>query len=282
MEDDVLIDRQEVECAGTKTHVRVAGRGDPPLVLLHGVLSDGGTWEQVMPALARHRCVIAPDFPLHGRTDTPEGFDIGPEGLVGWLEALVDSQGTGAVDLCGLSMGGAVAAHFARLRPERVRDLVLVDAANIVPLAEPMRGLVEEVMAKVEAALGVGGPDAVQCWTAELDGAGDKTPTMDLCTDPIIAGVLEYIEGKGISMTQALSGLELLEPLAPGDLGAIDARVLAIWGELDPYFPAREAEAALASGLSKGRVEVLPGAGHNPVEDSPERFLELLEGFLGR
>ena len=267
------LSERDVECAGTRTRLLEAGPdGGPPLVLLHGVLSRGAAWAGVMPKLAAKRRVVAPDMPLHGRTRTPRTFDMGPEGMTAWLEALLEGLGAPVADLCGLSMGGAVATHFAARRPARVRHLVLVDAANVVPIAGPYDALLASVRSRLRAEIGGVG--------AAGGGAGPADIAGELASDPIISGVLVYVKAQGIPLEQLAAGLGLLEPLGREGLSRIAAPTLAIWGSDDPYFPAGPASDALRGGLPHGRFEVLEGIGHNPVDEAPDAFLRLLEGFL--
>ncbi len=272
----------ELEAAGASIHMLSWGEGGTtPLVLLHGVLSNGASWSDVAPRLAKGRRVLAPDLPLHGRTRTPQGFDMGPAGVSDWMGALLDALDADRADVCGLSMGGAVAAHFAVRKGARVRALVLVDAANIVPLAEPYGGLLDEVKATVRSALASGVSSTSQCWTSEIGMDGPAAGAAQMCADPLIAGALEYMEAQGVPLGQLLAGLELLTPLEAREIARIAVPTLAIWGEEDPYFPAAPAAAALRAHLPNGRVEVLPGVGHNPVDERPDEFVGLVSAFLG-
>ena len=271
----------KLEAAGVSTHVLRWGEGGTtPLVLLHGVLSDGASWSGVAPRLAEGRQVLAPDMPLHGRTRTPPSFDMGPAGMSEWMAALLDSLGADRADVCGLSMGGAVAAHFAVLKTSRVRRLVLVDAANIASIAEPYDGLLEEVRQAVRAKLGSGVPATSQDWTSEVGLRGPAAGASRRDTDRLIAGALRYMKWKGVPLGQLLAGLELLRPLEARELASITAPTLAIWGEDDPYFPATVAAAALRANLPEARVEVLSGVGHNPVGERPDEFVRLMSAFL--
>src|SRR5215212_6954818 len=51
---------------------RMAG-GGPPLLLVHGITSSSQTWASVLPALAQHHTVIAPDLLGHGSSAKPRG-----------------------------------------------------------------------------------------------------------------------------------------------------------------------------------------------------------------
>ena len=57
---------------GNRYAYRQAGAG-PVVVLIHGITSDSTTWAQVMPGLAKHFTVIAPDLLGHGGSAKPTG-----------------------------------------------------------------------------------------------------------------------------------------------------------------------------------------------------------------
>jgi pimeloyl-ACP methyl ester carboxylesterase len=276
-----MSERMVLDVSGVRTYVRVSGRGQPPLVLMHGVLSDGDSWSGVLDRLGRDRTLIVPDLPLHGRSETSEDFRAHPEGMVAWLTALLDALNVPVSDVCGLSMGGAVAVHFAKKKPDRLRRLVLVDAANIVPLSEPYKGLLAEAREMIEAMVTADTRKPTQGWTDGIDLEGAKTAIAEMCADPIVMSVLMYLEDRGISLQQVVTALDLLEPVGEDGLRAISAPTLVIWGEEDPFFPSNEAAALLRRTLPHGQVEVLEGVGHNPVSDAPEAYLDLMSLHLG-
>ena len=269
-----------IDLAGVRTLVRTTGSGGTPLIMLHGVLSEGASWEGVASQLTSGRMVVLPDLPLHGRTETPPDFPPNPEGLVTWLEALVDALDAERADLCGLSLGGALSLHFALARPERVRKMVLVDAANVVDLDEGYRQFIGQMRENLEAAVGVGVVTTRQCWTEDLGFDGAKTAAADLCVDPIVMSVLDYLEQRGIPFQQVMHGLEFLEPIPPERFPEVAVPTLAIWGREDPFFPAAEAVRLLET-IPDVRIDVMEGVGHNPAAERPERFVVLVEAFLG-
>lgn len=69
-----------------------------------------------------------------------------------------------------------------------------------------------------------------------------------------------------------------LDPPAYGRLGQVRVPVLAIVGELDPS--ATAAAEVLAQGLPDCRIERFPDCAHLPNLERPERFNELLLGYL--
>ena len=61
-----------VEVGGRHLFFYDAGAGErTPLVLVHGLGDEADTWRRVLPALARHRRVLAPDLPGFGRSGGP-------------------------------------------------------------------------------------------------------------------------------------------------------------------------------------------------------------------
>jgi proline iminopeptidase len=63
-------------------------------------------------------------------------------------------------------------------------------------------------------------------------------------------------------------------------LGSLDVPVLLVWGETDRGPP--EAEQEWLSGLPRGEMLAVPGAGHWPFCENPEVFFPAVERFLGR
>jgi pimeloyl-ACP methyl ester carboxylesterase len=121
-------------------HVRTWGAPSParpPLVLLHGWMDVGASWQFVVDAMAEKRWVVAPDWRGFGLT---EGGDVDnywmPDYLAD-LDWLLDHYaGDTPVDLVGHSMGGNVAMQYAGVRPERIRRLVNLEGFGM-PLFHP-------------------------------------------------------------------------------------------------------------------------------------------------
>ncbi len=106
------------------------GRGDLPLVLIHGWACQGSFWRGQVP-LAQNGRLVIPDLPGHGQS----GFLDGPyslDALAGAVFAVMDQAGIQRAVLAGHSMGAAVAWRAAVMAPERVAGIVSVDGAVFV------------------------------------------------------------------------------------------------------------------------------------------------------
>jgi 3-oxoadipate enol-lactonase len=104
-----------------------ARAGDPAIVLLHGLLFDGGLFKpQVEPLSALGRVVVF-DGPGHGKSEVPPPFTLEDH-----TDALVEAFGELGIDravIVGLSWGGMIAMRMALRHEKRVRALALLDTS---------------------------------------------------------------------------------------------------------------------------------------------------------
>lgn len=99
------------------------------IVLLHGFLDAGGTWDLVAPRLARGgHDVIAPDLRGFGQSDFlgAGGYYHFPD-YVADLAELVDALAPRRLAIVGHSMGGTIAALYAGAHAGRVERLALLE-----------------------------------------------------------------------------------------------------------------------------------------------------------
>ncbi len=116
---------------GLRIHVNVWGEASlvtpdrPALVMLHGWMDVGASFQFVVDAMAQDRFVIAPDWRGFGLSENPGADCYWFPDYLGDLDALLDARLPGQpIDLVGHSMGGNIAMIYAGVRPARVRRLV--------------------------------------------------------------------------------------------------------------------------------------------------------------
>lgn len=120
-----------VPVRGLRYHVNVWGDPSlvtperPPLMMVHGWMDVGASFQFVVDALEADRYVIAPDWRGFGLSDAPGSDSYWFPDYLGDLEALLDALAPNQqVDLAGHSMGGNVVMIYAGVRPERIRRLI--------------------------------------------------------------------------------------------------------------------------------------------------------------
>ena len=121
----VTFERAEVN--GIRIYYRRAGSGEP-VVLLHGFPETSNAWRKVMPALAEHYTVVAPDLRGFGASDRPDtGYD--KRTVAEDVHQLVNQLGLGAINLVSHDVGMMVGYAYASAYPSEVKRLVLMEAA---------------------------------------------------------------------------------------------------------------------------------------------------------
>lgn len=113
---------------------RSAGAG-PLMVLLHGWPQTSLCWRHVMPTLAEHFHVVAPDLRGYGRTDKPVG-DYSKRRMAQDIRELVDALGYDELRLVGHDRGARVAHRFALDHSDVLSHVTLLD---IMPTVHAFR-----------------------------------------------------------------------------------------------------------------------------------------------
>ena len=118
-----------IDVAGARAHVR--DQGNPaciPLVLIHGAGGSLHIWEGWVRELGSKARLISVDLPGHGLTGAWPRHEYTVDAYVDFIEALVDALKLDRFALAGHSLGGGVAWTFAATRPDRVSQIILIDA----------------------------------------------------------------------------------------------------------------------------------------------------------
>jgi pimeloyl-ACP methyl ester carboxylesterase len=251
-------------------------------VLLHGIAGTSATWDSVIPRLAEHCDVLAPDLLGHGESAKPHGdYSLGAYANV--VRDLLEALGMGRATIVGHSLGGGIAMQFAYQFIERCERLVLVDSGGLgrdvhpllraaaLPGAELVLPWLSTAGSRGVGALVRGmtrlgiraGPDLDETWRSFVS-LGE--PAARRAFIQTVRGVID-IAGQRVSATERLYLAEGLP-------------TLIVWGEKDPLIPVRHAREAHER-MAGSRLEIFPGAGHFPYRDDPERFASVLVDFIG-
>jgi pimeloyl-ACP methyl ester carboxylesterase len=243
----------------------------PDVVLLHPGLWDRRVWDRQMETFpaAGYR-VTRYDARGYGGSSRPTGA---PYSHVRDLAFLMDTLGIADAALVGCSMGGGVAIDFALEHPDRVWALVPIAAGlGGFEAFEEEEDWWEAANAPVEEALGAG----------DLERAEDARLAIwaPLGTDDEAGARIRELAFANIhELTMDESALEEPEPPAAARLAEIDLPTLVLEAEHDPPFSRRESR-SIADGILDARLVVIEGADHVVNLRQPERFDEVVLGFL--
>ena len=118
-----------INLGGTKVAYIDMGQGEP-VILLHGCPFSLYEWHEVVPLLARHYRVIAPD--LLGLGDTPvrlnDDYRLPHE--VQMVTALMDKLGLRSARFIGHDHGGAIVQLLMQHAPERIEMAILTNTES--------------------------------------------------------------------------------------------------------------------------------------------------------
>ena len=127
---DLLMEETLITIRGLKICLCTWGPEEGPLVVcLHGILEQGAAWSEVAIRLAQKGYrVIAPDLRGHGRSDrVGKGGSYNLIDFLGDIDAIVENLAGKAFILVGHSLGSVLGAIFATIRPQRIKNIVLVE-----------------------------------------------------------------------------------------------------------------------------------------------------------
>lgn len=264
-----------IDVGGVRAHVRE--RGDPhgiPVVLIHGSMGSLHMWEGWARELSGKARLISVDLPGHGLTGAWPRDEYTIEAYADFVEVLVDTLNLDRFVLAGHSMGGAVAWTFAATRPDRVSQLILVDASGYprttgdAPLAIrlarlPLIGdlsiyfkpepLVRRSLGEVYADPAMVTPERIRRYAELQRFPGNREATLQRARTE--------------------------DPLDPSPLKRLDVPTLILWGGKDHWVPT--AHAFRFQGDIKGaQLEIFEALGHNPMEEDPKATAAAVAAFI--
>ena len=281
-------------------HVRVWGEpvaGQAPLVMVHGWMDVGASYQFVVDALRQNRHVIAPDWRGYGLTAGPVTDNYWFPDYMADLDFLLDHYSPDSpVDLVGHSMGGNIVMLYAGVRPQRIRRLVNIEGFGL-PGSKPTQA-----------------PGRYAKWMDELKGLhrGDLT----LRPYPDAAGVAGRLMKTNPRLSQdkadwlaqhwaqanAQGQWEILgdpaHKITNANIYKVD-EVQALYGRITaPTLAVEAADDSLSQWwqgkytlaeyherlkwVADCRVAQVSDAGHMLHHDQPQQLAALIEDFLGR
>lgn len=271
---------------GVDIFYREAGPRDAPTVLLlHGYPSSSRQYDALLPLLADHYHLIAPDYPGFGQSAAPPPaqYSYTFDNLARTIEGLVEQLGIGSYTLFLQDYGGPVGFRLAMAHPERVRGIVVQNAnAYEEGLGAKWKGIAK-FWADPEAH-----PEVVDAFTS-LEATKQRhlgdSPNPDRYNPDAWADEYAILARPGEREIQAALLYDYRTNVAsyPGWqawMRAHNPPILVIWGRYDPSFIVPGAE-AYKRDLPSAELHILD-AGHFALDEATDTIADLTRDFLDR
>ena len=271
------------EVNGIRIYYRMAGSGEP-VVLLHGFPETSNAWRKVMPALAGHYTVLAPDLRGFGDSDRPDdGYD--KRTVAEDVHQLVNQLGLGPINLVSHDVGMMVGYAYASAYPSYVKRLVLMEAAlpglgleklfdadkyprmYHLPLFEAPNGLAEALITGREKMfvrhfMRQQAYNAAALENDVLDGYAER-----LAAPGALHAGIAYFRAHKIDAEHNRKNARTKLPMPVLTVGGTASFGADLEGEIRP----------LAKHM---RAVMIDNCGHYLAEEQPERLIEELLGFF--
>ena len=251
-----------LEISGATIYYQDHGEVNPlqtPLVLIHGSTSDSHTdWDRVIPALAEHYRVFAPDCRGHGQSNNPR-MSYSFREMAEDVAAFVRLLGYEKAHIVGHSNGGNIALVMLMEHPEVVQTCILQAAnAQVTPYLierEPVYFDADRIEREE--------PD----WMNEMIALHEKTNGRDYWRTLV-----------KLTMKETTS-----EPnYSPEDLSRVTQPVLSIMGADDKSNATDQHAQFIASHIPNAELWVPENTGHNVHLERLEEWLAKVRDFLER
>jgi pimeloyl-ACP methyl ester carboxylesterase len=254
-----------------------AGTGGPAVLLIHGLGDEADSWRRVIPILARRSRAVALDLPGFGRSESLGR--VGVSACVGAVLGLLDALSIGRAVFVGSSLGAVIAEIAAFRAPSRCAGLVLVDGGlpGLKASSKAWKGAIPIIGRRGYRSLR-GRPEAA------YRSLGPYYADLEALAAEDRAFLRARVEARVESESQERAYFQLFRSLAmwmtrsaffARGLRSFEGPIYSIWGALDRIVDPASAD-AVASLAPRGRKEIIPGAGHLPQQERPERLAELI------
>ena len=264
----------------SKVHVRQQGKG-PAIFLLHGSFSSLHTWAEWESELSKNHKTISLDFPGHGLTGPNATNRYSTDDYESLVFGLADQLKIDTFYVAGNSMGGQVAWKMALHHPEKVKKLILIDAAGYWKITSDktskkqsrpfifkllQNDLVAKTMIKIT-------PRFLFKWNLKQV-YGNPEIVKEKDVDRFYDLMLR--EGNRAATMQRLRqpGKELQDSIK-----FIHTPTLIIWGAKDTWIPLENGY-HFNSDIKGSELKIFAEAGHVPMEESPEETVKAALNFL--
>lgn len=265
--------RWTVPVDGVPIAVEQDGPTDAPaLVLIHGTAASTRSWDLVVPVLAQRHRVIRIDMLGHGRSAKPTGTGYSIDDQGRRIGEVLDRLGVSRAVVVGHSTGGSVATALTEQRRDLVAALAFINTGPSLDAAVPEGPVVQLLTVPVIGQL---------LWRLRTDSLLRQAAATAVTRDvEIPQSMIDDVRGMtyhSFTATFRAAGDYLRHRPLPDRLAGLGTPLLVISGSADRRW--RSAAAADYRIVAGATIETLPGIGHSPLLEDPQRTAELLLAF---
>lgn len=260
---------KEIKIGGLKVNYKTAESKDAYLpngrqiLILHGWPSSSDVWVNIINKLAEQGySVFCPDFPGFGKSDNPPEGGWSVDDYLNWFVDFINYLKIDKFILLGHSFGGRISIKFSARYPEKLEKLILCGSAGL------------KVKPGIKASLIRILAESGNCIFCLRFLSIFRNLSRNLLY--VFIRKSDYVRAEGV-MRETLKKV-VKEDLRPY-LHRIKTETLLIWGKDDKMIPIKYAK-IFKKEINNSKLEIIPGVGHGPHLEVPEKFLELIIRFL--
>ncbi|MBX3016919.1 MAG: alpha/beta hydrolase [Bdellovibrionaceae bacterium] len=262
------------------------------VMLLHGKNFSGFYWEPTIRLLTdKGYRVVVPDQIGFGKSTKPSSYQFSFHGLAENTKRWLDHLQIGKVAVVGHSMGGMLAARFARMYPEATTKLVLVNPIGLEDLRGPVpyTGLAKAYEQELKTTA-----ESIREYQKQAYYAGEWKPEYEALIGAA-SGWTRHKDYPKVAWNAALTSEMVYTQPVIQEFPLIKVRTLLIIGLRDRTAPGRHAAdpkvaatlgdypklgRAAARAIPKAKLVELKGVGHVPQLESFPEYAKALTDFL--
>jgi pimeloyl-ACP methyl ester carboxylesterase len=255
-----------VEAGGYRLHYFEAlpgnGRGETPLVLVHGLGARGEDWAAMIPALAAQGFhVYVPDLLGYGRSPKPDvdySISLEEQTVAQFMQAVHVPR----ADVGGWSMGGWVVMKLALDHPELVDRLVIYDSAGVYfPATFGPELFTPADVVGVKKLMGI------------------LSPKPRMLPDFAAEAALRKLQGNAWVVQRSMSAMTNGRDLLDFRLYGITQPMLIVWGAQDELIPLSAGE-RIHKSVPQSVLNIVEGCGHLAPAECARPVIEGTVEFL--
>lgn len=247
----------------------------PPLILIHGSVSDYREWSKQIGPFAQKYRVIAISRRYHWPNESPTAAaDASVERQTDDLAAIMKELNISSANIIGHSFGGLISLNFALHHPELIRSLILAEpAASGVLANSPADNTVakesQSIRAEMKEAFASGDQEIIVRTYADHVAPGEFKKASPEMRQMLLANVAAF----------QLDFTSHRPPFTCDDAKKIETPVLVLSGSRSPNGLQRIAE-AVADCIKNAKLVKIPDATHWMQHDHAEAFNHDVMMFL--